>query len=137
MIGQKARALLDGRLGPTLWNTPIMEVPMAFAYLEKRLARSTLVLSVHLGNLRERLVDAYQEGFATVTVREMAVFGHDIQNQFASLRNKLTSVRDGDFPNYHASVAAMSNEEVASAANSMMDIKSSVAEAIASGRVIQ
>jgi hypothetical protein len=137
MTGASFWALARDKTYARLWSTQKMEVPMALGYINERLFRSTHILQIHLGNLRERLADAYAKGFSEVGVSEMAVFGHDIQNQFSTLKERMTAIRIGGYPDYDASIAEMSDDEVVSTANLMLEIKRTVGDAIASGRILQ
>ena len=104
---------------------------MTHAYLLERMYRTTSKLATGLGDLRERLPEAFNNGFGTIGEKEIREISFDLAQHFKSVRARLRTVQNDEVGWAAASAAEMSDAELVRLANDILDIEAMTNDAVA------
>ncbi|PHQ99401.1 MAG: hypothetical protein COB39_03760 [Marinosulfonomonas sp.] len=99
---------------------------MSHAYIQERMERTIAILTLGTGTLRERLPEAYDEGFGTIAISEFTDISADIGSQAHRLRNEMYQNSNSEIGDAQASILQMDEEKLTSMAETILDISSAV-----------
>ena len=102
---------------------------MTTAYTMEKMYRTIEQLTYDYDNLPRRLSTAYDHGLGTIATKEIAHFGNDIQNDFASIKDRMEAVK-GDGSWSAASIQEMTDQEILKIAKDIGDLFARASDAL-------
>ena len=106
-------------------------MPASIIYVHEKLSQAVHALATGLGPIRERMPDALA-AFITIGPPD---FPEELQGEFEDLiRRASADEAEGDEGNYAATLAGMSDNEVAALANDIISLEYRVDEVVSASR---